>query len=104
LCAAPNLPCNCSQPRWEVLTMRVVHLALVGVFLAPAASFAAKQSCDEQLIIKRCEALLPPLRPDLQPPCRCICQNVRSCERGRDNKTHCESLCDCSLNCHFQDE
>jgi hypothetical protein len=82
LCEAPNLTCNCSQPPWEVLIMRLVYLALVGVVFAPAASFAAKQSCDEQMIIKRCEALLPPLRPDLQPPCRCICQNVRRCERG----------------------
>jgi len=83
--------------------MRLVYLSLVGVLLVTTASFAAQQGCDEQMIIKRCEAILPPLRPNLQPPCRCICQNVRSCERGPDNKPHCASLCDCSLNCHFED-
>jgi hypothetical protein len=61
--------------------MRLVYLALVGVLLVTTVSFAAEQSCDEQMIIKRCEAILPPLRPNVQPPCRCICQNVRSCER-----------------------
>jgi hypothetical protein len=74
--------------------MRLVYLALVGVLLVTTVSFAAQQTCDEQMIIKRCEAILP---------CRCICQDVRSCERGPDNKPHCASLCDCSLNCHFED-
>jgi hypothetical protein len=87
----------------EVLAMRLVYLALVGVLLGTTASLAAQQGCDEPMSIKRCEAILPPLRPNLQPPCRCICQNVTSCERGPDNKPHCASLCDCSLNCHFED-
>ena len=82
--------------------MRLVHFALMEMLLVTTASLAAQQSCDEQVSIKRCEAILPPLRPNLQPPCRCICQNVTSCERGPDNKPHCASLCDCSLNCHFE--
>jgi len=49
--------------------MRLVYLALVGVLLVTTVSFAAQQTCDEQMIIKRCEAILPPLRPNLQPPC-----------------------------------
>jgi hypothetical protein len=77
--------------------MRLVYLALVGVLLVTTVSFAAEQSCDEQMIIKRCEAILPPLRPNVQPPCRCICQNVRSCERGPDNKTRCASFCEWSV-------
>jgi len=83
--------------------MRLVHFALMEMLLVTTASLVAQQSCDEQMSIKRCEAILPPLRPNLQPPCRCICQNVTSCERGPDNKPHCASLCNCSLNCHFED-
>jgi hypothetical protein len=36
--------------------MRLVYLALVGVLLVTTVSFAAQQTCDEQMIIKRCEA------------------------------------------------
>src|SRR5205814_4340477 len=46
------------------------------------ASLAAQQSCDEQMSIKRCEASLPPLRPNLQPP-RCTrCQSRATSRRG----------------------
>jgi hypothetical protein len=83
--------------------VRLLHFALLETLLVTTASLAAQQSCDEQMSIKRCEAILSPLRPHLQPPCRCICQNVTSCERGSDNKAHCVSLCDCSLNCHLED-